>query len=108
MYVCVCRQGASALHCGSEPLGHAGACLPDDPTKPDAGGGHQNGEGPPRGHPQPRVPSPAQWPGRHPEGEPQDVATELKACQHTHTHTYTHTHTHTHTHIMWEHVPAMV
>lgn len=74
----VCREGAGPLHCGSEPLGHAGAGLPDDQAKPDAGGGHQNGEGPPRRDPQPRVPPSAQRPGRHPEGEPQDVNAELK------------------------------
>lgn len=72
------REGLGPLHRGGEPLRHAGAGLPDDPAEPDAGGGHQDGEGPPRRHSQPRVPATAQRSGRHPEGEPEDVAAELK------------------------------
>lgn len=74
----VCREGAGPLHGGSEPLSHTGAGLPDDPTEPDAGGGHQDGEGPSRRHPQPRLPASAQRPGRDPEGESSDVGVELK------------------------------
>lgn len=70
--LCLCefREGAGPLRCRSEPLRHSGARLPDDPTEPDAGGGHQNREGPQGRHPQPGFPPPAQRPGRHSEGEP--------------------------------------
>ena len=79
--VCVCvpwedRQGVGALRGGLEPLGHAGAGLPDDPPQPHPGGGHPNGEGPPRRHPQPGLPAATQRPGWHPTGEPQDLAVD--------------------------------
>lgn len=77
--MCGYREGAGPLRRGSEPFRHPGAGLPDDQAKPDTGGSHQNGEGPQGRHPQPGVPPPAQRPGRHPEGKPQDVPTELKA-----------------------------
>lgn len=73
----VCRDGAGPLRGGGEPLRHAGSGLPDDPTEPDAGGGHQDREGPPGRHPKPGLPAPAQRPGQHPEGQPEGVAPEL-------------------------------
>lgn len=76
--LCERREGAGSLCCGREPLRHSGAGLPDDPTEPDAGGGHQNGQGPQGRHPQQGFPPPAQRPGRHPEGEPQGVPAELR------------------------------
>lgn len=72
------RYGAGPLHSGSEPLSHSGSGLPDDQTEPDPGGGHQNSEGPPWCHPQPRFPPSAQRPGRHPERESKDVTAELR------------------------------
>lgn len=77
--LCEYREGAGPLRRGSEPLRHSGARLPDDQAKPDAGGGHQDSEGPQGRHPQPGFPPPAQRPGRHPEGESQDVPAELRA-----------------------------
>lgn len=78
---CLCeyREGAGPLRCRSKPLCHSGARLPDDQTKPDAGGGHQNSEGPQGRHPQPGFPTPAQRPRRHFEGKSQDVPAELRA-----------------------------
>ncbi|GLD71441.1 dual specificity protein phosphatase 26 [Lates japonicus] len=57
------------LHCGSEPLSHSGSGLPDDQTEPDPVS-YQDGQRPPRCHPQPRLSSASSTPGRHPEGEP--------------------------------------
>lgn len=73
LVLCLCREDPGALRCRIEPIRHAGAGLPDDPSEHDPGGGHTDSEGPPRGHPQPRLPEAAQWAGRHPPRQPQNL-----------------------------------
>lgn len=72
VYVWLCRNGACALCSRGESLSYSGAGLPYDSTEHDPSRSHQDGQGPPRCHPQPWLPPAAQWPRQHPSRQSKD------------------------------------